>query len=200
MFPAAAPISWAASTTCWLIEALLAISDWIWPNVKVETVALPVTKAPSSPTNGAMKIQTDESDLERTVAIYTGILAILTEFKPELANICTMIKVTLKAIAVDFIEKTTFLAVGKKIFNDLTWINSPKTTATVINVPGEYRNSQSDLICSNPKMFVQEKFTADVRNSFSGWKTREANNIKITRMYDDQAVNNDIGFSIVLIS
>lgn len=100
-------------------------------------MALPVTNAPNSPKNGAMKIQTDDIECEIAVAMYTGMLSSLPVFKPELAKIWTMIKVTPKAMVVDFIEKTTFFAVGKNIFNDLAWIINPAITAIVINVPGE---------------------------------------------------------------
>ena len=79
-------------------------------------------------------------------------------------------------------------------------MKSPNKTAIVSKVPGEYKNSQSELILSKPKIPVHEKLMAEVKKLLSGPNTLEARSIKITKIYGDQAANKDIELSSFLIS
>lgn len=163
-------------------------------------MALPVTNDPNSPRNGAINIQTDDMYFEMNCAMYTGMLGRSLILIAELVNTCTIINVTPSAMAVDFIENTTSFAVGKKFFIDLVWIINPATTAIVSNVPGEYRNSQSEFIFEKPIIPFQDRFTFVVKNVFSGAETLDASSNRITTMYGDQAFSNDMDCLPVLIS
>src|SRR5699024_5011058 len=73
IFPALAPITYTARIIETLIPVDCAISYCTGEKVNVHTVALPVTKAPNSPKNGAINNHTGPNELASDCAIYCGI-------------------------------------------------------------------------------------------------------------------------------
>src|SRR5699024_12098060 len=106
IFPAPAPITCNARIIGTLIPVACAISYCTGEKVNVDTVALPVTKAPNSPKNGAINNHTEPNELASDCAIYCGIPIRSAPLIPLLLNTCTSVNVTKSASAPSLIDIT----------------------------------------------------------------------------------------------
>src|SRR5699024_9069446 len=96
-----------------------AISYCTGEKVNVDTVALPVTKAPNSPKNGAINNHTGPNELESDCAIYCGILIRSATLILLFINTITRVNVTNSASDTSLIDSIDSFAAFIKLKKDL---------------------------------------------------------------------------------
>src|SRR5699024_4532221 len=104
IFPAPAPITCNARIIGTLIPVACAISYCTGEKVNVDTVALPVTKAPNSPKNGAINNHTGTNELASYCAIYCGIHIRSAPLILLFVYTCTSVNVAKSASAASLID------------------------------------------------------------------------------------------------
>src|SRR5699024_10282492 len=165
IFPAPAPITCNARIIGTLIPVACAISYCTGEKVNVDTVALPLTKAPNAPQNGAINNLTRPNELASDCEIYCGIPIRSAPLIPLFVNTCTSVNVAKSASAASLIDSTDSFAAFIKLEKDLRSRITAILAAKIKIVPGEYKISQSEVTPSTPSILCQVKSMADVVNS-----------------------------------
>src|SRR5699024_9414830 len=142
-----------------------AISYCTGQKVNVDTVALPVTKAPNSPNNGARINHTGPNELASDCAIYCGLPIRSAPLIPLFVNTCTSVNVALSASPASLIDTTDSFEAFIKVEKDLRCRRTAIIAAKINIVPGEYTISQSEVTPSTPSTLCQVRSMAVVVNS-----------------------------------